>query len=120
MLFCLHTDDRLSPRILLLLLLADLAGLVDAQDDDIKRMSWFAIETFENTESGLEQIVRAAKYSDNYQRAQRRKHLLFMLLGLVVVLGFSRALMVDDAEANADYDHSDAKLHLPIIHIHLP
>jgi hypothetical protein len=58
-------------------------------------MSWFAIEAFERTESGLEQIIRAAKFTDQYQQAQRRKTGLFMLVGAMVVLGFSRALMKD-------------------------
>jgi hypothetical protein len=75
--------------------ISDLGEIVDVQDVDIKRMSWFAIDAFEKTESSLEHLVRAAKFSEQYKQAQRRKLGLFMLLGVIVVLGFSRALMND-------------------------
>ena len=34
----------------------DMAKIVDSQDYDIKRMSWLAIEAFEETECGLEEL----------------------------------------------------------------
>jgi hypothetical protein len=34
----------------------DMAEIVDSQDYDIKRMSWLAIEAFEETECGLEEL----------------------------------------------------------------
>ncbi|KAI2501014.1 hypothetical protein MHU86_13488 [Fragilaria crotonensis] len=110
----------------------DLAEIVNGQDSDIKRMSWFAIEAFEKTESGLERIIRAAKFSDQYQQAQRRKTGLFLLVGAMVVLGFSRALMKDgsgggpvESQRSGSIDaqkYPDNK-YLPVFHfpaIHLP
>jgi hypothetical protein len=95
-------------------------------------MSWFAIEAFERTESGLEQVIRAAKFTDQYQQAQRRKTGLFLLVGAMVVLGFSRALMKDgngggpaEIQRSGSIDshkYPDNK-YLPVFHIpviHLP
>ena len=94
-------------------------------------MSWFAIEAFERTESGLEHVIRAAKFTDQYQQAQRRKTGLFMLVGAMVVLGFSRALMKDGngggpAESQRSgsidsHNYPDSKFlpvfHIPVIHL---
>jgi t-SNARE complex subunit (syntaxin) len=76
-----------------LVLFTDLAEIVDAQDDDINRMVFFSIGADENTQSGLEHVVRAAKFTEQYQHSQRYKTVLFTLLGVIVVFGFSRALM---------------------------
>eukprot|EP00545_Synedropsis_sp_CCMP1620_P005825 CAMPEP_0119013888 /NCGR_PEP_ID=MMETSP1176-20130426/9184_1 /TAXON_ID=265551 /ORGANISM="Synedropsis recta cf, Strain CCMP1620" /LENGTH=234 /DNA_ID=CAMNT_0006967015 /DNA_START=47 /DNA_END=751 /DNA_ORIENTATION=+ len=102
----------------------DLAGIVEAQDTDIKRMSWFAIESFENTESGLEQVVRAAKYSDEYQYSQRRKTLFMVLFGVIAVLGFSRSVLVHNSEQQQDgnmiktsHASNMNQLHTPMIYI---
>jgi hypothetical protein len=61
-----------------------MADLVEAQDGDIQRMSWMAIESFDQTNSGLEQIIRAAKFSQGYQAAQRRRK--FTMYGVLVVV----------------------------------
>lgn len=101
--------------------ISDLGEIVDVQDDDIKRMSWFAIDAFEKTESSLEHLVRAAKFSEQYKQAQRRKYGLFMLLGVIVVLGFSRALMNDGDGGGPNDNYSNSYQHdnnvMPVIHI---
>jgi len=48
-------------------------------------MSWNAIQTFENTQSGLEQVVQARRY---YQLSpkERRERLILAVTGAMVVL----------------------------------
>lgn len=46
-----------------------------------------AIESFKNTESGLEQVVQAAKYAQLSPKEQRER-LIMAVFGMIVVLTF--------------------------------
>ena len=93
-------------------------------------MSWFAIDAFENTESGLEQVVRAAKFTEQYQHSQRRKTVLFTLLGVIVVLAFSHAFLMNGGDGSGpvqsqytgdmDSHDSPSPRYSPIINVRLP
>lgn len=73
-----------------------MGNIVDSLDEDIQRMSWLAIESFENNNSKLEKVVKAAKFSEWYQLNQRRKHVLLALFGLFVFVGLTRVVMMGD------------------------
>ena len=67
--------------------LSDIATIVESQASELERMSWMAIDTFENTQSGLEHIVQAADYSVSSAK-QRRERLIMSVFGIVVFVGF--------------------------------
>lgn len=78
----------------------DLADVVESQDTDIKRMSWLAIEAFDDTENAVEQLQRASSsfmstWIMDRQRRSRRG-MLSVLLGLILLGAFAIKKMNED------------------------
>jgi hypothetical protein len=68
-----------------------LANVVDSQESDIKRMSWLAIEAFEETEGGLEQLQRASNVMEVWIGGRRRQRgaMMSLLFGLALLAAYA-------------------------------
>lgn len=91
----------------------DLQGIVRTQDQEIGRMSWLAIEAFEETERGLSQLERA--YHNNtimasFLQSRRRKAITtasgIVMMVLMVAWAFYK---LSDDEDPQDYESGDPK-----------
>lgn len=69
----------------------DLANVVDSQESDIKRMSWLAIEAFEETKGGLEQLQRASNVMEVWIGGRRRQRgaMMSLLFGLALLAAYA-------------------------------
>lgn len=86
----------------------DLRNVVDSQGSDLQKMSWLAIEAFEETESGLEQLQRSS-YSTmeawiQRQRSQRSKGLVGILVSLLLLAAYAihKVNAADPQDFNGD------------------
>jgi hypothetical protein len=57
-------------------------------------MSWLAIDSFEKTEGGLDPIIRSAKFLEQNPSYDWRKMSLLLCLGVMLVLCFSRVMII--------------------------
>jgi hypothetical protein len=81
----------------------DFAEIVDTQDYDIKRMSWLAIEAFEETECGLEELETAhSMMSLNRTRKETIVRTAVAVGFMVMTIAWALGKLYDGGHIHAD------------------
>jgi len=95
----IHSNMKLVTKIQ-----QDLANVVESQETDIKRMSWLAIEAFEETEGGLEQLQRASSTMNAWihSRQRSRRGLISCFVSLLLLAAYAIHKMKDPKDFNGD------------------
>lgn len=79
----------------------DLANVVDSQGTDIKRMSWLAIEAFDEAENGLNHVVNSSHYMNSMETwisrrvNQRNKGIVGILLTFLLMAAYAIHKLTD-------------------------
>lgn len=81
----------------------DFAEIVDTQDYDIKRMSWLAIEAFEETEGGLEELETAhSMMTLNMSRKETVIKTAVAVVFMVMTIAWALGKLYDGGDLHAD------------------